>query len=112
MATWSISPRALIVHPKAHGPERDRSVGDEMTEATVIGVLAATLTTLSWLPQALKTVRSRRADDFSWPHLAMFLTGVAGWVVYGVLRRDPVIFGANAVTAALLLPIIFIKSRR
>ena len=82
-----------------------------MTDATLIGILAATLTTFSWIPQALKTIRTRRADDFSWPYLAMFVTGVGGWVVYGVLRHDAVIFGANAVTAAFLLPIIFIKSR-
>ena len=82
-----------------------------MTNATLIGIVAAMLTTLSWIPQALKTIRTRRADDFSWSYLAMFATGVVGWVVYGVLRNDAVIIGANAVTVALLLPIIFIKSR-
>jgi MtN3 and saliva related transmembrane protein len=83
-----------------------------MTGTTLIGILSAVLTTFSWIPQAIKTIRTRRADDFSWSYLAMFFTGVIGWVIYGVARRDPVIVGANVVAAILLLPILFIKSRR
>jgi MtN3 and saliva related transmembrane protein len=82
-----------------------------MSGATAIGALSAILTTFSWIPQALKTIRTRRADDFSWSYLAMFASGVSGWVAYGVLRNDPIIIGANAVAAGLILPIIVIKSR-
>jgi MtN3 and saliva related transmembrane protein len=82
-----------------------------MTKATLIGILAASLTTFSWIPQAIKTIRTKRADDFSWSYLAMFVTGVLGWIVYGLLRNDAVVFAANAVAAVLLLPILIIKSR-
>lgn len=81
------------------------------TFTTVIGGLAAFGTTAAWLPQVVRTWRSRSAEDFSWGYLAMFSTGVALWNVYGVLRKDPVIIAANAVTLALVLTVAFVKMR-
>lgn len=78
---------------------------------TVIGALAAVGTTLAWLPQVVKTWRSRSAEDFSWTYLSMFSTGVAFWLVYGFLRKDGVVIGANAVTLLLVLTVLFVKVR-
>lgn len=78
---------------------------------TVIGALAAVGTTAAWLPQVVKTWRSRSAEDFSWTYLAMFSTGVALWLVYGFLRKDGVVIGANAVTLLLVLTVLFVKMR-
>ncbi|MEN9203946.1 MAG: SemiSWEET transporter [Thermostichus sp. DG_1_6_bins_120] len=76
-----------------------------------IGLLAATLTTSSFLPQALKTWRSQRADDFSWSYLLLFGIGILMWDVYGWLRQDAAIVIANSMTLALLSVIIFTKYR-
>lgn len=78
---------------------------------TVIGALAAVGTTLAWLPQVIKTWRSRSAEDFSWTYLAMFSSGVALWIVYGVLRKDGVVIAANVVTLLLVLTVLFVKTR-
>ena len=78
---------------------------------TVIGALAAVGTTAAWLPQVVKTWRSRSAEDFSWTYLAMFSSGVALWIVYGVLRKDGVVIAANAVTLLLVLTVLFVKVR-
>lgn len=78
---------------------------------TVIGAVAAVGTTAAWLPQVLKTWRSRKAEDFSWSYLAMFSTGVSLWLVYGILRKDFVIVAANGVTLLLVLTVIFVKTR-
>ena len=84
-----------------------------MTEGwmNVVGGAAALLTTGSWLPQVVKTWRSRSARDFSWSYLAMFATGVTLWFVYGLLRRDPVIVAANGITVLLVLSIALVKWR-
>lgn len=78
---------------------------------TVIGILAACGTTASWLPQAWKTIRTREAGDFSWGYLALFTGGVMLWAVYGALRRDAAVLGANLITFFLILPVIYVKLR-
>ncbi len=78
---------------------------------TVIGILAACGTTASWVPQAWKTMRTRKADDFSWGYLALFTGGVALWAVYGAARGDLTVFGANVVTFIFILPVIYVKLR-
>jgi MtN3 and saliva related transmembrane protein len=82
-----------------------------MTESaiTVIGSVAAVLTTCAWLPQLVKTWTSRSAEDFSWAWLAMFSSGVTGWLLYGIGRRDLVIITANGVTVLLVLSIAVVK---
>jgi MtN3 and saliva related transmembrane protein len=78
---------------------------------TVIGSIAACGTTLAWLPQVLKTWKTRSAEDFSWGYLALFTTGVALWLVYGFLKKDGVIMAANGVTLALVFVVLFVKVR-
>ncbi len=80
-----------------------------MSYTDLVGVLAACLTTFSFLPQAIKTWQSRSAHDFSWPYLCMFGTGVTAWDVYGLLKNDLPIILANTVTLALFMVIIATK---
>ncbi|HIK19780.1 MAG TPA: SemiSWEET transporter [Synechococcus sp. M44_DOE_062] len=76
-----------------------------------VGLLAATLTTASFFPQAWKTWRSQRADDFSWSYLLLFGMGILMWDLYGLLRRDAAILLANTITLALVGVIILTKLR-
>jgi MtN3 and saliva related transmembrane protein len=78
---------------------------------TIIGGLAAFGTTAAWLPQVWKTWKSRSADDFSWSYLTLFSAGVSLWLVYGFLRKDPVIMAANGVTLLLVVTVTFVKIR-
>ena len=65
------------------------------------GVTGAALTTLCWLPQALKVVREKETRALSLPATAAFTLGIGDW---------PLI-GSNAVTLALMLPILAMKLR-
>jgi MtN3 and saliva related transmembrane protein len=78
---------------------------------TLIGSLAAVLTTACWLPQVVRTVRLGEAHDFAWPYLTMLLAGVAAWTAYGVARSDPPIYLCNSITGALVLVVTFVKLR-
>lgn len=63
-----------------------------------VGLAAGTGTTVSFLPQVVRVVRTRSVADLS---LSMFLihsTGVVLWVVYGALVRDWIIVGFNTST--------------
>ncbi len=65
---------------------------------TALGFAAATLTTAAFLPQVIKTWRTRQTRDIS---LGMFLVlciGICLWLVYGILRGDLPLILANAVT--------------
>jgi MtN3 and saliva related transmembrane protein len=67
---------------------------------SVIGILAAFLTTLSFVPQIIKAYHTRRMKDVSRYLMILFTTGSILWIIYGILHHDFVIIGAN-VTAAI-----------
>lgn len=77
----------------------------------VIGYIAASLTTLSFLPQALHTFRTRDVSGISLGMYSLFTAGVALWLVYGLLLSAWPIVLANAVTLALALAILVMKLR-
>jgi MtN3 and saliva related transmembrane protein len=77
----------------------------------LIGGLAAVLTTLCWLPQALKILRTRETRDLSLTAYGAFAAGVALWLVYGLLIGSIPVIAANAVTFILLSGILFLKLR-
>ncbi len=77
----------------------------------LIGYLAAGLTTLSFLPQALHTFRTRDVSGISLGMYSMFATGVALWLVYGLLLDAWPLIAANSVTLALALAILVMKLR-
>jgi MtN3 and saliva related transmembrane protein len=76
-----------------------------------IGYLAATLTTCSFVPQALHTFRTRDVSGISLGMYSVFTGGIALWLVYGVLLGAWPIVAANAVTLALAGAILAMKLR-
>ena len=63
-----------------------------------LGYLAASLTTVSFFPQAIKTIRSGDTRGISLRMYALFTAGIALWGVYGLLTRDGPLIAANAIT--------------
>jgi MtN3 and saliva related transmembrane protein len=76
-----------------------------------IGFGAAIGTTAAWFPQVARTWNTRSARDFSWGYLALFMTGVFLWTMYGVLRHDLVVIVANAITLLLVMAVGVVKAR-
>jgi len=75
------------------------------------GIVGAALTTLCWLPQALKLVREKNTHALSLPATAAFTLGIGLWLIYGLGIGDWPLIGSNAVTLALMLPILAMKLR-
>lgn len=71
------------------------------TYISLIGFIAATLTSLSFLPQVIKVHRSKHTKDLSLSMFAVFSCGVGLWFVYGILKSDLVIIAANAFTMTM-----------
>ena len=76
-----------------------------MNPVTLLGFVAGTLTTLAFLPQVIKTWRTKSSNDLSVGTLRMISTGVLLWLVYGLLVGDLPIIVANAVTLVLVVSI-------
>lgn len=77
----------------------------------MIGLIAAMLTTISFLPQTLMVLRTGRTDGISLCMYALFTTGVAGWLIYGLLMGSLPMILANAITLALAATILALKVR-
>lgn len=80
-----------------------------MTIPDLVGYLAATLTTLSFLPQAILTLKTRDTESLSLGMYSLFTSGVLLWLIYGVYLLNPAIIIANAITFLLASMILFFK---
>ncbi len=78
---------------------------------TWIGLAAALCTTLAYVPQVLKAWRSKSTSDVSLGMFTLMVTGVALWLVYGVMLSDLPLILSNAVTLALVASILLLKLR-
>ncbi|SMC82620.1 SemiSWEET family sugar transporter [Sporomusa malonica] len=74
-----------------------------------IGSLAGILTTVSFFPQVLKTIKSKSAGDFSTAWIVMMTTGVFFWMIYGYYISSIPVFLANVVTLGCMSILTWIK---
>jgi len=81
----------------------------EFTSTTIIGMIGASLTTVAFLPQAIKTIKTKNTRDLSLGMFVLSEMGVIMWLTYGILIGDlPIIF-ANVITFFLISTIIVMK---
>ena len=75
----------------------------------IFGYFAAILTTAAFLPQLIKTLKTKKADDVSLTTLLMFIIGVMFWIIYGYEISSSPILIANLITLILNLLILISK---
>lgn len=80
-----------------------------MTLTTCIGSIAAVCTTLAFVPQVLKSWRTRDLSGISLPMYTIFTVGVLLWLVYGILIQVWPVIVANAITALLASAVLLLK---
>ena len=77
----------------------------------VIGSLAGGLTTIAFIPQVIRTWKTRSAQDISLAMFLLFSCGVLLWLIYGILLQAMPIILANGITLALSTSILALKIR-
>ena len=77
-----------------------------------LGYVAAIFATGSFVPQVLKTWRTRSAEDLSWLMLATHILGLSLWLAYGIALRAAPIIAANAIGVLLDVVLIALKALR
>jgi len=76
-----------------------------------VGMTGAVLTTVCWLPQAVKIIRSRETRAISLAGTLAFTVGIVFWLIYGLALMDWPLITSNIVTLALMLVIVSLKLR-
>jgi len=80
-----------------------------MKSSFYIGMVAAVLTTTAFLPQVIKSFRSRHTKDISLLMYGAFSIGVFLWIVYGIIIGEAPVIMANSLTLLLAAVIIRLK---
>lgn len=80
-----------------------------MSAIMILGLVAAVLTTIAFVPQVFKTWKSKSAGDLSLGMYLILTTGVILWLIYGILKEDIPIIAANVVTLSLALTLLYFK---
>jgi MtN3 and saliva related transmembrane protein len=76
-----------------------------------IGIMGALLTTVCWLPQAIRIVRARETRAISLPAYAAFAAGLLLWLIYGFALANAPLIGASAIELTLAGTIVALKLR-
>lgn len=84
---------------------------DQSVLVELVGSAAAFLTTLAFVPQVMKTMRSRSTRDISTAMWSLFSAGVTLWLVYGLLLDAWPIIVANALTLGMAVIVLTITLR-
>jgi MtN3 and saliva related transmembrane protein len=79
------------------------------TLSLIIGFTAAFLTTFAFLPQAIKTIKTKHTKDLSLPMLVMVELGLLCWLAYGLLSKSSPIIAANTVSIVFISIILYMK---
>jgi MtN3 and saliva related transmembrane protein len=82
-----------------------------MDFTTIVGLMAAGCTTISYWPQLKKCWDTGSAGDLSFRMFSILAAGITLWVVYGFLKQDYVIILANSISLCLLAGILYFKIR-
>jgi MtN3 and saliva related transmembrane protein len=80
-----------------------------MDGVTIIGLLAAVVSTVGFAPQVIKVYRTRMTRDLSLGSYIILFSGLALWFIYGLLLGDVPIISGNAIACAMAAYIIYMK---
>ena len=80
-----------------------------MNWITIIGFAAAFCTTVSFLPQAIKTIRTKDTSGISLYMYLLFAVGTMLWLLFGIFSHNQPVITANAITFAFAAVILYYK---
>ncbi|MDM8160624.1 SemiSWEET transporter [Labilibaculum sp. K2S] len=81
------------------------------TTASILGFVAAFCTTVSFIPQALRVIKTKHTKDLSLAMYSMFNIGILLWLLYGIVIVSWPMILANGITFLLTSTILYLKIR-
>ena len=83
----------------------------ETTLISILGFLAAFCTTVSFVPQAIRIIKTKQTKDISLSMYSIFNIGILLWLLYGIVIVSWPVILANALTFLLTIIILYLKIR-
>ncbi|WP_299225466.1 SemiSWEET family sugar transporter [uncultured Psychroserpens sp.] len=80
-----------------------------LNNTEILGLVAAFLTTVSFLPQVYQTWKTKDVSGLSLPMFSIYFSGIVIWLVYGFLLNSPALIFSNTVTALSSFLLLFFK---
>ncbi len=80
-----------------------------MNWTMMIGLLAAMCSTVAFLPQVIKTLRTKQTKDISLLMYIILTMGISFWLTYGLLLKNPPLILANGVTLIFAIVVLILK---
>jgi MtN3 and saliva related transmembrane protein len=80
-----------------------------MNWTQIIGLAAGICTATSMLPQVIKTIKEKKAEDVSLIMLLVLCTGIILWIVYGIKREDLPIIATNSFSLLVNITMVFLR---
>lgn len=77
----------------------------------IMGLVAGTITSITFLPQVIQIWKTRSAKDLSLGMLALLILGVSMWLVYGILVKDAAIIYTNSMVLTMSFIMLYFKFR-
>ena len=74
-----------------------------------IGIAAGVLTSVSMLPQLIKTFKEKKAEELSLVMILVLMSGIGGWIWYGILKKDLPIIATNCFSFLLNSILLFLR---
>ena len=75
----------------------------------IIGLTGAFFTTFAFIPQVIKAIKTKHTADISLPMLIMLITGIALWVIYGILILNIPLMAANGTSLIFMSIMLYLK---
>ncbi len=80
-----------------------------MNTIAMLGLVAGTITSITFIPQVIKIWKTRSAKDISVAMLLLLLLGVSMWLIYGIIVKDIAIIYTNSMVMGMGLLMLYFK---
>lgn len=80
-----------------------------MVWITVIGIVAAILVNIAFLPQVIKSWKTKKTEDISLIMYIVYITGVVLWLIYGLVIKNLPIILSDSIGLLLVLSVLYLK---
>ena len=77
--------------------------------ADIIGYAAGLVIIISWIPQVIKSYKTKSVNDLSILMVIMILIGTALWIIYGLLVNDKPVLAVNVILVAIISYLLYLK---
>lgn len=82
-----------------------------MDKADIIGFIAAVLVNFAFLPQFIKSWKTKKTDDLSLFMYFVYIAGIGMWLVYGIFTKNMPIIFSKAIGSILVVSVLYLKIR-